>query len=95
MTTLVFLSAMGTKNNFFIGLLLGSVLPVISWFLFAGLFGDVIIMRKHGVPYLVVIAINLLLLRYFYSKGQEKTSMGMMLVTFVFMLLVFILKFKQ
>lgn len=86
---------MTNKNNFYIGLLLGAILPAISWVLFDRLFPDLLIMRKHGVPYLLVIIVNLLLLRYFYKKEQEKTSMGMMLVTFAFVVMVFIFKFNK
>jgi predicted Na+-dependent transporter len=83
------------KNNMGTGVLLGLILPVISGVLFELLFKNVVLMGKRGIPYLIVIALNLIMMRYFGRKHQDKTVMGIMLVTFVFMLFVFIFRFNK
>jgi len=82
-----------SKNNMLAGLLAGSVLPIIVWLIFGYyLHNDAIIMDKPAVPYLIAIALNLLMLRYCFKNGLDKTASGVMMVTFAVMLAVFIFK---
>lgn len=76
------------------GVLIGLILPVIAGLVFELLFTNVWLFGKRGMPYLVVILLNLMGLRYFAKKGDDRTVQGIMLVTFVFALLVFMFRFK-
>ncbi|MDN3580434.1 hypothetical protein [Mucilaginibacter flavus] len=84
------------KNNSIIaGVIGGLILPGISLFVFLYLLkGNFLIFNKPGVPYLVAIALNLFITRYIYTKGMDKTGIGFILVTFVFMAAVFLLKLQ-
>jgi hypothetical protein len=81
------------KNSVGLGLLVGSILPVICWVLFEFvLHNDAIIMDKPAVPYLIAIGLNLVLLRYCFKNNLEDTAKGIMMFTFAFMLVIFIFK---
>ncbi len=84
------------KNNGIIaGVIGGLILPGISLFVFLYLLkGNFLIFNKPGIPYLVAIALNLFITRYIYAKGMDKTGIGFILVTFVFMAAVFLLKLQ-
>jgi len=83
------------KNNLLTGTLLGLILPVLSGIAFELLFTNVWLFGKKGMPYIIVILLNLLLLRYFAKKDDDKTMQGIMLVTFVFAVLVFLFRFNK
>ena len=95
LTKLVGNCNMLNKNNLSAGVLIGLVLPALSGLVFELLYKNVVLMGKRGMPYVIVIFINLVILRYFARKHNEKTAMGIMLVTFVFALLVFIFRFNK
>lgn len=82
------------KNNIATGVLIGLILPVLSGVVFELLVKNVVLFGKRGMPYLIVVFINLVILRYFAHKHNEKTAMGLMLVTFVFAVLVYLFRFK-
>lgn len=75
-------------------MLLGLVLPLLAW-----LFSEVFLQReivadKPGVPYLVAAALNLILLKYLYKANADKAGTGLIIVTFITVLLTFIFKIK-
>jgi hypothetical protein len=84
------------KNNTSTGLLLGAILPGISllvfWFL---LKNQVVFMNKPGIPYFTAFAINLFIIRCFYGKGADKTGNGIAMISFLFMLAIFIFKLQS
>ena len=82
------------KNTMLAGMLIGLILPLFCVLVFEVIFHNPAIAGKHGLPYLVAIAINLVLLKYFAKKDKDKTMQGIMLITFVCMLLVFVFRFK-
>ena len=83
------------KNNLLSGILCGFAAPVIAFMLFNYvLHNEAIIMDKPAVPYLIAIGLNLVLLRYFFKKDMLKTANGVMVITFVCTLLVFIFKMQ-
>jgi hypothetical protein len=84
---------MQNKNSLPLGLLAGAIAPVIAWIIFDYiLHNDALIMNKPGVPYLIAIGINLVLIRFAVKRGLDQTSRGIMLITFVAMVLLFVLK---
>ena len=82
------------KNNILTGILTGLILPVLSGLLFELLFTNVWILGKKNLPYLIVIFLNLLILRYYAKKQDLKTVQGIMLVTFIFAVIIFMFRFK-
>ncbi|WP_183567017.1 hypothetical protein [Mucilaginibacter sp. SP1R1] len=86
---------MSKYNSVVAGIIAGSILPAISLFVFLYLLkGSFLIFNKPGVPYLVATGLNLFIIRYCAKKRLDKTTMGMVLVTFVFMLAIFIFKLQ-
>jgi uncharacterized membrane protein len=84
------------SNSFLAGAVGGSILPGISLFVFLYLLkGNFLILNKPGIPYLVAIALNMFITRYCFSKQQDKTGMGFILVTFIFMAAVFLFKLQS
>jgi predicted Na+-dependent transporter len=82
------------KNNIPTGILIGLILPVLSGVLFELVMNNVWVISRRGIPYFVVVAINLIILRIFAAKHQEKTAQGIMVVTFIFMVLVYFFRFR-
>jgi len=84
---------MFSRNNLLIGILIGCIAPGIAWVIFELLLhNDSLIMDKPGVPYLIAIGINLLVIRYTFKNEMENTAKGIAIVTFAVMLAVFLLK---
>lgn len=81
------------NNNLFLGIAYGLIAPVIAWLIFAVLLkNEVVISNKPAVPYLIAIALNLLVLRFAARALLDKTAYGIMIATFVCTLLIFIFK---
>ncbi|AMR30174.1 hypothetical protein A0256_01440 [Mucilaginibacter sp. PAMC 26640] len=81
------------KNCVAFGLLIGAVMPAITWIVFSLILqNDAIIMDKPAAPYLIATVLNLVLLRYYFKNNMDKTVNGIMIVTFAVMLLVFTFK---
>ncbi|HEY9196879.1 MAG TPA: hypothetical protein VIM77_11460 [Mucilaginibacter sp.] len=86
---------MPRNNNVVVGFAGGMILPAISLFVFLYLLkGQFLIFNKPGVPYFVAIAVNLFITRYCFKQGLDKTGMGIIIVTFLFMAAVFIFKLQ-
>jgi hypothetical protein len=82
------------KDSLFTGLLAGIALPALAWMFFGWLFPNAVILSKPLIPYIIAIALNLFLIRVCYTKDAGKTGTGVMVVTFIVTLLVFIIKLK-
>jgi predicted Na+-dependent transporter len=78
------------KNGMPYGILIAFIFPVIAGVAAYLLKNNMYLNNKPALPYFTAIAFNLVLLRVFYKKEADKTVRGIMLVTFVFMLLTFI-----
>ncbi len=83
---------MPNKNSFFIGILAGLIFPVIAWAAAWYLKTNVDIINRPALPYFIAIALNLIMMRFMLKKELDKISRGIMLTTFVIMLLVFMFK---
>lgn len=86
---------MQKTNNIVSGILIGMVLPALVWFVIADKISGVPYLSKPGVPYLMAIALNLVILRVCYKKGADLMGNGVILSTFVFMIAAFILKIRH
>ncbi len=77
------------------GFLAGLVFPGASLLLSHLLYKDVILLNKPAIPYLAALGLNLFFIRISYKKDADQTGKGIMLATFVCMLLlIFIFKIK-
>ena len=83
---------MPQKNSLLTGLMLALIFPAVSLIAAYVLRYNVLIVSKPSIPYFLAMALNLILLRIFYKKDHDKTVMGIILVTFAFMMAVFIFK---
>jgi len=80
------------KNSFWLGLLLGSVFPMLA--LLADRYTDWtsgLAPEKEALPYVVAAAANLVLVRLCYKREapSERTAKGVVLVTFAVAICVF------
>ena len=77
------------------GIIYGAILPVISLFIFLYLLkGNFLLFNKPGTPYLVAIALNLLIIRWYGKKKMDKAVIGIAAATFLFMLAIFVFKLQ-
>jgi hypothetical protein len=81
------------KNSILAGLLVGLIAPVIAWLVFEYLLhNDAIIMDKPGVPYLIAIGLNLVMVRYAFKNDLDNTAKGLIVVTFAVMVAAFVFR---
>lgn len=81
------------KNNIPTGILIGALLPVISALIFELGYKDWIYFHR-GMPYFAVVAANLIIIRILAKRHQDKTATGVMIVSFVFIILVYFFRYK-
>lgn len=80
------------KNSFLTGILAALLFPVIAWGMAYLLKTNVEIINRPALPYFAAIALNLVMMRFALKKELDLTARGIMLATFIIMLLVFIFK---
>jgi hypothetical protein len=81
------------KNPMFVGFVLGLILPGLALLLFNILYKDAVVLGKPAIPYMVALGLNLIAIRISYKKDADQTGKGIMLSTFICMLLL-VLVFK-
>lgn len=82
------------KNSLPAGILLALPFPAIAWIAACYLKNNVDIVNRPALPYFIAIALNLIVLRFVLKKNLDKTGKGIMLITFVFMLAIFMFKVR-
>ena len=76
-----------------IGFAVGLIVPSLIW-----LMADVVLknytatLTKPVTPYLIGIAVNLFIIRYFFKNDLDQSGTGAILCTFIFMAAVFYFK---
>ncbi len=76
-----------------IGFAVGLIFPAFTW-----LMADVVLksytatLEKPAIPYLIGIAVNLFIIRYFFKKELDQSGTGAILCTFIVMAAVFLFK---
>ena len=75
-------------------MLLGLILPLLAWIFSEIFFQREIIANKPGVPYLIAVAINLILLKFIYKANADKAGIGLLIVTFTAVILTFVFKIR-
>ncbi|MFW6019649.1 MAG: hypothetical protein ACOCPM_03635 [Bacteroidales bacterium] len=89
------------KDTFLLGIILGLIVPVIFYFIIYyvnGYFEDSMrkdFLKEHTIM-LVSIVLNVFVLRHFLvNKYREKTGRGVLMATFVYSLIFFIMFMKS
>jgi hypothetical protein len=82
------------KNTIQSGITMGLILPILAVLIFEVIMHPIWIIANRGLPYFIVVALNLGVLRYFAGKHQEKTVQGIMLITFAFLIVVYFFRFR-
>jgi hypothetical protein len=85
---------MTKKVQLLTGLLSGIIFPAIVWLIFGVFFTNLVLLDKPAIPYLISIAVNLFILRYFIRSGKELTGYGVMISTFIIAMAIFMFKLK-
>ncbi len=83
------------QNNTWFGALIGLVIPGIAFFFTEVLKKNIPVLKGADLLYIGCIALNLLLLRYYFSIDKEKTSKGIMASTFICAFIFFYYKTHQ
>jgi hypothetical protein len=82
------------KNNMLTGILIGLIFPAIAWLVFNVLFKNLVLLNKPAIPYLIALGLNLFVIKLCYKKDADETGKGVMLSTFVCMMLMVIFKIQ-
>jgi hypothetical protein len=82
------------KNTIQSGITMGLILPILAVLIFEVIMHPIWVIANRGLPYFIVVALNLGVLRYFAGKHQEKTVQGIMLITFAFLIVVYFFRFR-
>lgn len=85
---------MNKKVQFVTGLLSGVIFPAIAWLIFDVIYKNSILPDRPATPYLITIAINLFIVRYFIRNNKESTGYGLITSTFIIAMIVFIFKLR-
>lgn len=80
------------KNSMLAGIVAGLIFPAVAWLTEYLLKNNTYIINRPAVPYFIAIGLNLIMLRFGYKYGFDKTARGIMLATFACMLLIFVFK---
>lgn len=71
------------RDNVWLGLLLGLVCPGIAFFFVEILKRNISFLKKDDLLYIGCVAINLLLVRYYFRRDKENTARGIIGSTFI------------
>ncbi|WP_017257111.1 hypothetical protein [Pedobacter arcticus] len=83
------------KDTVWLGLGLGLVFPGIAFVVVEVIKKNFVFMQKDDLLYIGCVALNMLLLKYFYKKDMEATAKGVISATFVCAFIFFFYKFNK
>jgi hypothetical protein len=83
---------MVSKNSYLAGALIALVFPALSLVAAYLLKDSMLLFNKPALPYLVAVVLNLIMMRLLAKKETVKTVKGIMAITFIFIIVLFILK---
>jgi hypothetical protein len=86
---------MFSKDNVWLGTVLGLVLPGIAFFFVEILKNNIKVLEKDDLLYIGCVALNLVLVRFFFGRYQENTARGVIGSTFICALIFFYHKLHQ
>jgi len=79
------------KNSILTGFVIGLIIPGLALLLFNVIYKGAVLLNKPAIPYLVALGLNLFFIRICYKKDADQTGKGIMLSTFICMLLMVLL----
>lgn len=82
------------KDNLWIGIALGAILPLIVYTLFEVLKSQMTLYAKQSFLNILCIGANVLIFRYFIKQEQDNTAKGILLFTFIYAFVFFYFHFK-
>ena len=77
------------KNSLLAGVLTGSIFPVIACWVYYMFKGSYYLSQRPALSFFIAIAVNLVFVRISHKKEFDKTMKGIMLATFIFMVVIF------
>ena len=83
------------KDNVWLGVILGLVCPGIAFFFVEILKKNITYLKKDDLLYIVCVAINLFLVRYFFRQDKENTARGVISSTFICAFIFMYYKMRQ
>jgi len=83
------------KDNIWLGTVLGLILPGIAFFIVEILKKNIRILQREDILYIGCVALNLLLVKYFFKKDKEQTARGIVGSTFICAFIFFYYKMRQ
>ncbi|HCN84274.1 MAG TPA: stationary phase survival protein SurE [Sphingobacteriaceae bacterium] len=83
------------RNNFFLGIIMGLILPGLVLFCAEVLKRDLRVFGKENVFYLLSLAVNFFMIRYYFKSGRDDTARGILLSTFITGFMFFYFKAQQ
>jgi len=78
------------RNSFVVGALIALVAPALAFATAYLLKGNLYLMNKPALPYFAAIAVNMVLMRVLAKKEVPNTIRGIIITTFVVMVVVFL-----
>ncbi len=82
------------RDNIWIGVILGLVLPGIAAFFVEVLKKNVRILEKDDLLYIGCAALNMVLVKYLFKQYKENTARGVVASTFICALVFFLYKMR-
>lgn len=83
------------KDNIWLGMLLGLIFPAIAYFFVEILKKNIAFLQKDDLLYIGCVAINLLIVRYFFKQDKENIVRGVIGATFVCAFIFFFYKVRS
>lgn len=83
------------KDNVWLGAVLGLILPGIAVFFVEILKKNIKVLEKDDLLYIGCVALNLLLVRYYFKTYKENTARGIIGATFICAIIFFFHKVRQ
>ncbi|MDB5119485.1 MAG: hypothetical protein JWN56_703 [Sphingobacteriales bacterium] len=83
------------KDNIWLGMLIGLIFPAIAFFFVEILKKNIELLKKDDLLYIGCVAINLLMVRYFFKQDKENTVRGIIGATFICAFIFFFYKVRS
>ena len=83
------------RDNVWLGTVIGLVLPGVAFFIVEVLKKNIRILQKEDILYIGCVALNLILVRYFFSRDKEQIGRGIVGATFICAIIFYIYKMRQ
>ena len=83
------------RDNVWLGTVIGLVLPGVAFFIVEVLKKNIRILQKEDILYIGCVALNLILVRYFFSRDKEQIGRGRVGATFISAIIFYIYKMRQ